>query len=67
MPLKSAVPSGMSGPPAATDQTATPIGPGFTNPGAVTLDPHGVTVVGFALAGFFGLVAVVMALLDSER
>jgi len=52
---------------AATDQTATPIGPGFTNPGAVTLDPHGVTVVGFALAGFFGLVAVVMALLDSER
>ena len=52
---------------AATNQTATPIGPAFANPGAVTLDPHGVTVVGFALAGFFGLVAVVMALLDSGR
>jgi hypothetical protein len=50
---------------AATDQTATPIGPAFANPGAIDLAPHGVTIVGMALAGFFALVAVVMALLDS--
>ena len=36
-------------------------------PGAIDLAPHGVTVVGMALAGFFALVAVAMALLDSER
>jgi hypothetical protein len=52
---------------AATDQTATPIGPAFANPGALDLAPHGVTIVGMALAGFFALVAVVMALLDSGR
>jgi hypothetical protein len=53
---------------AATNRTASPIGPGYANPGAGTdLSPHGVTVVGFALAGFFTLVAVVMALLDTER
>ena len=52
----------------ATDRTPSPIGPGYANPGAGTnLSPHGVTVVGFALTGFFGLVAVVMALIDSER
>ena len=53
---------------AATDRTPSPIGPAYANPGAGTdLSPHGVTVVGFALTGFFGLVAVVMALIDSER
>jgi len=52
---------------AATDQTETPIGPAFANPGSLDLAPHGVTVVGMALAGFFALVAVVMALLDSGR
>jgi hypothetical protein len=53
---------------AATESTTSPIGPGYANPGAGTnLSPHGVTVVGFALTGFFGLVAVVMALIDSER
>src|SRR5215217_3676507 len=52
----------------ATDRTPRPIGPGYANPGAGTnLSPHGVTVVGFALTGFFGLVAVVMALIDTER
>jgi len=52
----------------ATSRTPSPIGPGYANPGAGTnLSPHGVTVVGFALTGFFGLVAVVMALIDSER
>jgi hypothetical protein len=53
---------------AATDRTPSPIGPAYANPGAGSnLSPHGVTVVGFALAGFFALVAVVMALLDAER
>ena len=45
-----------------------PIGPGYANPGRRTnLSPHAVTVVGFALAGFFALVAIVMALLDADR
>jgi hypothetical protein len=53
---------------AATERTPSPIGPAYANPGAGTnLSPHAVTVVGFALAGFFSLVAVVMALLDAER
>jgi zinc-ribbon domain len=52
----------------ATNRTASPIGPAYANPGAGTdLSPHGVTVVGFAMAGFFTLVAVVMALLDADR
>lgn len=51
---------------AATAQTTSPIGPGYANPGAgMDLAPHGVTVVGMALAAFFALVALVMALLDS--
>lgn len=50
---------------AATDQTDSPIGPGYANPGSLgDLTPHGVTVVGMGLAGFFAVVAVVMALLD---
>jgi hypothetical protein len=53
---------------AATNRTTSPIGPAYANPGAGTdLSPHGVTVVGFALTGFFTLVAVVMALLDADR
>lgn len=52
---------------AATNRTDSPIGPGFWNFGARSLDPHAVTIVGFALVGFFALVAIVMALLDSER
>ncbi|MBA3287224.1 MAG: hypothetical protein H0U21_04250, partial [Acidimicrobiia bacterium] len=52
---------------AATDQTDTPIGPGFANPGYDDLQPHSVTVVGMACIGFFLLVAIVMALLDSDR
>ena len=52
---------------AATERTDDPIGPGYANPGYATLDPHGVTVVGFSLIGFFCLVAVVMALLDAGR
>ncbi len=52
---------------AATDRTPSPIGPGYSNPPFVDNEPHGVTIVGFALAGFFALVAVVMALLDAER
>jgi hypothetical protein len=52
---------------AATDRTPSPIGPGYSNPPFVDSEPHGVTIVGFALAGFFALVAVVMALLDAER
>lgn len=55
---------------AATDQTLSPIGPGYANPAnpeAFDLQPHAVTIVGFALVGFFGLVATVMALLDAER
>lgn len=51
---------------AATDSTDAPIGPAFANPGAIDLAPHGVTIVALALAGFFALVAVVMALLDSK-
>jgi hypothetical protein len=52
----------------ATNRTDSPIGPAYANPGAGTdLSPHGVTVVGFAIAGFFTLVAVVMALLDADR
>ncbi|MFV0309485.1 MAG: hypothetical protein ACK5OX_17275 [Desertimonas sp.] len=50
---------------AALEQTASPIGPGYANPGATAgLTPHGVTVVGMAIAGFFALVAVIMAVLD---
>ena len=52
---------------AATDQTASPIGPAYENPGSIDLQPHAVTIVGFALLGFFSLVAIVMALLDAER
>ena len=52
---------------AATDQTASPIGPGYENPGSLDLQPHAVTVVGCALVGFFALVAIVMALLDADR
>jgi hypothetical protein len=52
---------------AATQRTASPIGPAYENPGSLDLKPHAVTVVGFALAGFFALVAIVMALLDAER
>jgi hypothetical protein len=53
---------------AATNRTPSPIGPAYANPGAGTdLSPHAVTIVGFALAAFFTLVAVVMALLDAER
>ncbi|MGI9031503.1 MAG: zinc-ribbon domain-containing protein [Ilumatobacteraceae bacterium] len=55
---------------AATDQTVSPIGPGYANPAnpeAFDLQPHAATIVGFALVGFFGLVATVMALLDADR
>ena len=52
---------------AATDRTPSPIGPGYSNPPFADNEPHAVTIVGFALAGFFSLVAVVMALLDAER
>lgn len=55
---------------AATQQTAAPIGPGYANPAspeAFDLQPHAVTVVGFAMVGFFALVAIVVALLDSAR
>jgi len=52
---------------AATDRTPSPIGPGYSNPLFHDNEPHAVTIVGFALAGFFCLVAVVMALLDAER
>jgi hypothetical protein len=52
---------------AATEQTNSPIGPAYANPGSLTLQPHAVTVVGFALVGFFALVAIVMALLDTNR
>lgn len=51
----------------ATGTTNSPIGPAYDNPGSLDLQPHAVTIVGFALAGFFVLVAVVLALLDSER
>ena len=52
---------------AATEQTESPIGPGFANPGAEDLQPHAVTIVGFAMVGFFALVAIGMALLDGDR
>jgi hypothetical protein len=55
---------------AATDHTAAPIGPGYANPAspeAFDLQPHAVTIVGFAMVGFFALVAVVMAVLDADR
>jgi len=52
---------------AATDQTDAPIGPAYANPGATDLEPHAVTIVGMAMVGFFALVAVVMAVLDSDR
>lgn len=55
----------------ATGSTADPIGPAFDNlpftPNDPHFEPHAVTTVGFALAGFFALVAVVMALLDGDR
>ena len=47
--------------------TDSPIGPGFANPGAEDLQPHAVTIVGFAMIGFFALVAIGMALLDGDR
>lgn len=50
---------------AALEQTDSPIGPGYANPGATAdLTPHGVTIVGMAVAGFFTVVAVIMALVD---
>ena len=52
---------------AATERTDSPIGPGFANPGAEDLQPHAVTIVGFAMVGFFALVAIGMALLDADR
>jgi zinc-ribbon domain len=52
---------------AATETTDSPIGPGFANPGAEDLQPHAVTIVGFAMIGFFALVAIGMALLDGDR
>jgi hypothetical protein len=52
---------------AATDRTASPIGPAFRNPPYDVLKPHAVTIVGMALLGFFALVAIVMALLDANR
>jgi hypothetical protein len=52
---------------AATERTATPIGPAYENPGSLDLKPHAVTIVGMALVGFFSLVAIVMALLDADR
>ena len=52
---------------AATQRTASPIGPAYENPGSLDLKPHAVTIVGMALLGFFALVAIVMALLDAER
>lgn len=52
---------------AASEQTLSPIGPAYANPGSLGLQPHAVTIVGFTLVGFFALVAVVMALLDAER
>jgi hypothetical protein len=52
---------------AATERTDSPIGPGYANPPFSVIEPHAVTVVGFALAGFFCLVAIVMALLDAGR
>jgi hypothetical protein len=55
----------------ATGSTDDPIGPAFDNlpftPNDPHFEPHAVTTVGFALAGFFALVAVVMALLDGDR
>jgi hypothetical protein len=55
----------------ATGSTDDPIGPAFDNlpftPNDLHFEPHAVTTVGFAMAGFFSLVAVVMALLDAER
>jgi hypothetical protein len=52
---------------AATERTDSPIGPGYANPPFTVIEPHAVTIVGFALAGFFCLVAIVMALLDGGR
>jgi zinc-ribbon domain len=52
---------------AATQRTASPIGPAYENPGSLDLKPHAVTIVGMAMVGFFALVAIVMALLDAER
>lgn len=52
---------------AATDRTDSPIGPGYANPPFTVIEPHAVTIVGFALAGFFCLVAIVMAMLDAGR
>ncbi len=59
----------------ATEQTALPIGPAQTNPGAAGYaqvqalvdKPHAVTIVGVGLVFFFGLVATAMALIDSDR
>lgn len=64
----SAVAAGWMVATAATEQTTSPIGLAFANPGSTTdLRPHGVTIVGMALVGFFALVAIVMALLDSDH
>ena len=65
--IGSAVATGWMLATAATDQTTSPIGPGYENPGSLDLQPHAVTIVGFCLVGFLALVAVVMALLDADR
>ena len=52
---------------AATDQTPARSGPATPTRGSLDLEPARVTIVGFALVGFFALVAVVMALLDADR
>lgn len=60
---------------AATRQTANPIGPAFANPGATPVlhdgtnvfEPHGVTIVGLGLVGFFALVAITLAIIDHDR
>ena len=56
----------------ATQQTDSPIGPAYFNPGAL-LDPTGddlkpyiVTIAGVALLFFFALVAIAMALIDTD-
>jgi hypothetical protein len=56
----------------AAQQTDSPIGPAFFNPGA-TLDPTGndlkpyiVTIAGVALLFFFALVAIAMAIIDTD-
>lgn len=55
----------------ATGQTANPLGPAYYNPGAEPnadglIEPYMVTIAGVSLVFFFGVVAVAMALLDSD-